>query len=238
MRKLTFVLVVATTLTFVPAATGAGRLYDRPASTDRVAQARGPHHQGSPTSSFSIGLIAPWGFAAYNGTSITVTYTISRGRGVPSSAQTDVQSAISQWNSCFGGGSGCRGIRPKNRFSFSSTSGSPLVTITIKKGGGNVAGSTKLSADSGGFIDAARLQISASSFGSPNTDATIKEIAVHELGHVVGLGHSTDPNDLMYPVLNGVSTFGSCEVNGFNALYSSWLGSSNPQQPTQSSVGC
>jgi Matrixin len=227
MRRLGLVLLMAGVLVFAaPAAASA-------------THGRGVGHRSAkPTSSFSIGLLAPWGDAAYNGSSITVTYSISRGPRVPASAQTAVQTAIGQWNSCFGGSSGCRGISPTNEFSFTSTSGSPLLTITIKQGGGVVAGSTKLSFDSGGFIDAARLQISASSFGSPNTEATIQEIALHELGHVVGLGHSTDPNDLMYPILNGVTSFGSCEVNGFNALYSNWLGSGSPQQPSLTSVGC
>lgn len=243
MRKLGLILLMASAVAFAaPAAASAGRYYDRASAASAAAQAAhtraAGHRAAKPTSSFSIGLIAPWGDAAYNGSSITVTYSISRGPRVPASAQTAVQTAIGQWNSCFGGGSGCGGISPKRKFSFTSTSGSPLLTITIKQGGGVVAGSTKLSFDSLGFIDGARLQISASSFGSPNTDATIKEIALHELGHVVGLGHSTDPNDLMYPVLNGVTSFGSCEVNGFNALYSSWLGITSPQQPSQSSVSC
>jgi len=39
-------------------------------------------------------------------------------------------------------------------------------------------------------------------------------------------------------ILNGVTSFGSCEVNGFNALYSSWLGSGSPTLPSKSSVSC
>jgi Matrixin len=246
MRKLWFLLIAASAFVIaVPAAT-AGRpgkhLLRHPRSAPAVVgsvQGKGKGHAGGGGSgSYSIALIAPWGTAAYDGSKITVTYTLGASPGVPATARTAVGNAISSWNSCFGGGSGCGGITPKTRFMFTATSGSPLLTITIKKGGGVVAGSTKLSFDSSGLIDGARLQISAASFGSPNTTQTVYEIALHELGHVVGLGHSTDPNDLMYPVLNGVTSFGSCEVNGFNALYSSWLGSSSPKSPAQSSVSC
>ena len=244
MRKLGFVLLAASALAIAAPIASAGRSHDHqlPASAAAAQAAErigtGHHNAASSTSSYAIALLAPWGNAAYDGRQITVTYTIGASPGVPASAVTAVQSALSSWNSCFGGGSGCAGISPKSRFSFSATTGSPLLTITIKKGGGVVAGSTKLSTDRSGFIDGARLQISASSFGSPNTTQTIDEIALHELGHVVGLGHSNNPNDLMYPVLNGVTSFGSCEVNGFNALYSSWLGSGSPTLPSESSVSC
>jgi Matrixin len=240
MRNLGFVAIAASALAVaVPVASG-GRPHGQQPSVGswQTSHGKASRQGAAPGSSFSIALIAPWGTAAYNGSAVTVTYSISRGPRVPARAQTDVENALASWNSCFGGGAGCGGISPKNKFSFASASGAPLLSITIKKGGGVVAGSTKLSFDSSGFISGARLQISAASFGSANTDATITEIALHELGHVVGLGHSTDPTDLMYPVLNGVTSFGSCEVNGFNALYSSWLGTGNPTQPSASSISC
>jgi len=242
MRNLGFVLVAAGALAISVPATGSGRSSGHgspgPPAASQPSHGKGRgQHRGAPASSSSIGLLAPWGTAAYNGNRIAVTYTISLSHGVPGSVRTNVLSAISSWNSCFGGGSGCGGISPKSKFGFSATSGTPLLAITVKKGGGTVAGSTKLTYSSG-FISTARLQISASSFGSPNTPQTVYEIALHELGHVVGLGHSNATNDLMYPVLNGVTSFGSCEVNGFNALYSSWLGSGSPELPSQSSVAC
>lgn len=242
MRKLQLLATAIGAVAIIVPATGSAGLHDnrspaRPVHGHTGNGKAGPQKGGPSASSYSIGLLAPWGNAAYAGGHITVSYTLSSAPGVPGSARTAVQSALTSWNSCLGGGSGCGGLSPKGRFSFTAATASPLLTITIKKGGGTVAGSTKLTY-SGGFISAARMQISASSFGSPNTAETVYEIALHELGHVVGLGHSNDPSDLMYPVLNGTTSFGSCEVNGFDALYSGWLGSGNPTLPSQSSVGC
>lgn len=114
--------------------------------------------------------------------------------------------------------------------------------ITIKNGGGMIAGQTKLSYDRQGFIKGATVQISGSSFGLANNYSTVYEIVLHELGHAfVGLGHSDDPSDLMYPTLNGTTTIGACEASGFDALYG-WLEAGNPGTgptlPSGSSVSC
>lgn len=199
----------------------------------------------------TIALIAPWGSSAYDGSTVTVTYAISAASSVPASAVAAVQAAIDHWNNCVNTGSNAfsetlagttfassdSNCSAHNwRFAAAGAGASPLVTISVKKGGGMIAGSTKLSFDSAGFLAGARVQISGSSFGSQNDTQTVLDIAEHELGHVVGLGHSTVTTDLMYPILNGTTSFGSCEANGFSALYP-WLGST-PTLPTQTSVSC
>jgi hypothetical protein len=60
-----------------------------------------------------------------------------------------------------------------------------------------------------GGADFIRLQIdpeSASCIKHPRT------VALHELGHVMGAVHSTNPADVMYPIMLGVETLTAADV--------------------------
>ena len=57
------------------------------------------------------------------------------------------------------------------------------------------------------------LLIKQSSCPNPN-------VAIHELLHVLGFGHTKDPNDIMYPISNCGQTIGSDKINLLNLLYS------------------
>jgi hypothetical protein len=206
----------------------------------------------------SIDLIAPRGNAAYDaGThNIAVTYVIVASPTIPASAVHGVQAAIDHWNWCFAGNdsftetfapdtftvtdSGCSGLLFKNHWEFVPPDAGTraLVSIRIKKGGGVVLGQTNLSFDSSGFLDAARMQISGSTFGLANGAQVVWNIAAHELGHVVGLGHSDVETDLMFPSINGTVSFGSCEIDGAEELYGSWLPGSDPALPSVDPVPC
>jgi hypothetical protein len=196
------------------------------------------HGGGGGGGGTSIALIAPWGTAALTGVdSITLTYSVSASPTVSQTAIDAATAAAQEWASWLSSHDG------KGDFTVrAAPAGSATVSITIKAGGGTIAGQTKLSYDAQGFIDAANVQISGSSFGLGNDYDTVYEITLHELGHAfVGLGHSNDPNDLMYPTLNGTTTIGTCEASGFDALYG-WLEdgspSTGPALPASSSVPC
>ena len=44
-------------------------------------------------------------------------------------------------------------------------------------------------------------------------------VAMHELGHALGLGHSSYTNSVMYPVDQGVSKLSEADLNGLRNIY-------------------
>ena len=194
-------------------------------------------HAGGAPSSYTIGLIRPWGLAALTSPdTVTLSYSVSASRNVSQNAVQAASDAANAWAGWLSSHDG------SGHFLVQEGGGGATVPITIKNGGGRIAGQTKLSYDRQGFIKGATVQISGSSFGLANDTSTVYEIVLHELGHAfVGLGHSDDPSDLMYPTLNGTTTIGSCEASGFDALYG-WLKDGNsgtgPTLPSATSVSC
>ncbi|HAT54687.1 MAG TPA: peptidase M10 [Lactobacillus sp.] len=46
-------------------------------------------------------------------------------------------------------------------------------------------------------------------------------VAIHEIGHVLGLDHSSDPNSVMYPVTQGRVQLTSGDIAGLRSIYQS-----------------
>jgi len=53
------------------------------------------------------------------------------------------------------------------------------------------------------------------------TDVDLYSVTLHELGHALGLGHSDNPNDVMYPYYRMVSALSAGDVAAIQTLYAS-----------------
>ncbi len=103
------------------------------------------------------------------------------------------------------------------------------ITVTFEKGRPQcpVLGNTDLT-KSGNFIVAAKITIFSCAQSRLNADG-LQTVARILFGFALGLGTSTDPNDLMNPVLTAIKYISQCDIKGINTVYSN---------PAASSISC
>jgi predicted Zn-dependent protease len=108
---------------------------------------------------------------------------------------------------------------------------------------GDTVGQTMTYFDSSGYIDHALVTIATTAFGNSFSSPQIKQIAMHEIGHTLGLGHANFKGDLMSPVINQESgRISKCDVSGvLDANQWKLAGSGvtvTPFHPQQDHVSC
>lgn len=94
--------------------------------------------------------------------------------------------------------------------------GDIIINLSNLKDGDGYAGYTKSIVD-GNEILKSHITI----FDVQNlSESQLSTIALHEMGHALGLGHSTAPEDLMYPVIEtNFPYISECDVSAIVALY-------------------
>jgi Matrixin len=128
---------------------------------------------------------------------------------------------------------------------FQNSPASGGSTIGSKSSFGDTVGQTRTYFDGNGYMDRALVNIATSAFGNTFTTAQLKQIAMHELGHTLGLGHANFNGDLMSPVINHESGgISECDISGvFEANQWNRAGSGSgipvsPSHPQQDHVNC
>lgn len=151
-----------------------------------------------------------------------VTVQIKAAGGVTSQAILDVVTAIDDWNAVL------EHIHGAPQLVLVSGVKKANITIQMKVGGGATLGSTgsRTSSPFACELNSASIQLSGKAFGEAISSTGTQNIARHEIGHALGLGHSDDPSDLMHPIFASSEFLGGtnvpisqCDKNGLEAIY-------------------
>lgn len=190
-----------------------------------------------------------------------LTYQINGG---DSAARQAVYNAIGNWNSKLtgiklvessgsnvGGGGGGDGssnaAQPDIEVSIVSKSlkvpGSTHHRVSSSLGGNSrlmIGGLSQDSFDGNGFLTHVKITIPTNTLGmSFNLSNNIEQIAEHEMGHALGLGHANFVGDLMFPIANfQTGSISQCDVSAvLDANHLKMVGSDTAVQPQMPQVG-
>ncbi len=92
-----------------------------------------------------------------------------------------------------------------------------------------------------GLINNAQITIAKKAFGSSFGTSLIKQIAMHEIGHALGIGHANFIGDIMAPAINYEKVaISRCDINAVSSANQWRLVDSGivPQPPHLDHVNC
>lgn len=162
--------------------------------------------------------------------------------GLPGGGVQEILSAIGKWNNAgatFRYGLGTADVRPR---CTTEELGNGRVTITFmdpcsemsNEGGTLAIGGSYYFTGGAGSVDGTEFNRASEGFIVTNDGPTalqylttagcFEDVQTHELGHVLGLGHSLDPNAIMFPTINagcaaGARSLGTDDVAGIGYIY-------------------
>lgn len=122
-----------------------------------------------------------------------------------------VRKAAEAWNSVLNG------------IKFVESHNNNEIEISFKNDGKKIAGKTVNYFDYNGLIRKSEVIISEESYNRDFSENQIEQIAKHELGHVLGLGHANFNGNLMTDKVNkGNGKISSCEIKAVE-IANSWI---------------
>ena len=115
------------------------------------------------------------------------------------------------------------------------------IEVSFEKDGEEIAGQTVNNFNGFGLIDNAEMTISKNAFGRDFDTKTIEQLAKHEMGHALGLGHANFGGNLMTELVNdGTGTIDECEIKSVYEA-NQWKlkdGSDSAYAPSKYDVEC
>ena len=138
-----------------------------------------------------------WGYELADG---LLTYSIDTDND-DDDLKDAVRNAVDSWND------GLTGI------TLVETDDNEDIKISFKNDGKRIAGKTVNYFDQFGFIRQSHITVSEESYDRDFSSSQIEQIALHELGHVLGLDHANFRGNLMTERVDiGSPTISPCEI--------------------------
>src|SRR5215216_5768345 len=150
----------------------------------------------------SIQICCAWGDALVDG---KLTYYISD-EGSSEKQQETIRNAIEEWD---------KKINPLELEESPDRKGSDIRVDFKRNNKQDIAGHTMSTFDGHGPISKIEITIFKETTDHKFNNANIEQIAEHEMGHALGLGHANFDGNLMAALINdGTETISECEVKG------------------------
>ncbi len=152
----------------------------------------------------------------------TVTVMIQDEEYIADDVIEDIEEALDDWNDAL------LEIEEGPVLTLVSGEKGADIVVVMENEGGEILGQTRTRSIGrrGSVLMSTVIRLNGEVFGKEFSGAGIRNVARHEFGHALGLGHSDDPSDLMYPVFECQDVFddydvmiSGYDVDGLDAIY-------------------